>query len=63
MHSWKERKRAHAGVIVPPHESPPVDVVQVVVNTEDADQLAMWLSRFATATDLDSIGIVSRKRK
>jgi hypothetical protein len=38
--------------------SVPKEVEQAVQATQDADQVAKWLRRFATATDLDSIGIV-----
>jgi hypothetical protein len=34
------------------------EVEQAIRATQDADQLAEWLRRFATAKDLDSIGIV-----
>ncbi len=39
--------------------SVPREVEQAVQATKDADQVTEWLRRFATATDLDSIGIVS----
>ena len=34
------------------------DVEQAIQATQDTNQLAEWLRRFATAKDLDSIGIV-----
>jgi hypothetical protein len=39
----------------------PPEVVQVIQSTQDAGQLAEWLRSFATARDLDSIGIVSSR--
>jgi hypothetical protein len=33
-------------------------VEQVIEATQDAEKLAQWLRRFATARDLDSVGIV-----
>jgi hypothetical protein len=37
----------------------PAETEQVLEATQDADQLAEWLRRFATATDLDAVGIVT----
>jgi Putative transposase, YhgA-like len=39
----------------------PAAVEQTIQTTHDADRLTEWLHRFATATDLDSIGIVPPK--
>jgi hypothetical protein len=36
----------------------PAEIEQTVQSTQDADQLARWLDSFATAADLDSIGIL-----
>jgi hypothetical protein len=36
----------------------PPEIEQVIQTTQDANQLAEWMHRFATAKDLDSIGIV-----
>jgi hypothetical protein len=36
----------------------PPEIEQTIQTTQDADQLAEWLRRFATADDLDAVGIV-----
>ncbi len=42
-------------------ESLPAEIVQAIESTRDADQIAEWLRRFATADDLDTIGILPRR--
>jgi hypothetical protein len=36
----------------------PPEIEQTVESTHDADQITKWLHRFATAQDLDSVGIL-----
>ncbi len=42
-------------------ETLPAEMEQVIASTRDADQIAEWLRRFATANDLDTIGILPRR--
>ena len=57
-----ERKRTLVNQLKLRFAPLPSEIEQTVESTQDADQLAQWLDRFATADDLDSIGILPRRR-
>ncbi len=56
-----ERKRTLVELLRLRFDPLPDEIEQTIASTRDADTLAEWLRRFATADDLDSIGILPRR--